>query len=103
MALGKHPLSGVKNGVDEVIAFFDAMGAIMGKSSVRVEKLIVGANDNYVVECQHVWTNHDDGHNLDHLVCVLWTFENGKIVAGTHLFADLQAADNFYNYVATVK
>jgi hypothetical protein len=40
----------------------------------------VGANDKYVVECQHIWTNRDDGHNLDHLVCVLWKFENGKIV-----------------------
>ena len=102
-ALGQHPLSGVRNGFDQVIAFFDAMGVVMGRSNVKVEKLVVGANDNYVVECQHVWTNRDDGHNLDHLVCVLWKFENGKIVEGRHFFADPQAVNNFFNYVATVE
>lgn len=102
-ALGQHPLIGIKNGMDEVIAFFDAMGAIMGKSNVRVEKLVVGANDNYVVECQHVWTNRDDGHNLDHLVCVLWTFENGKIVEGRHFFADPRAMDEFMNHVTAIR
>ena len=102
-ALGQHPLSSVRNGFDQVIAFFDAMGVVMGRSNVKVEKLVVGANDNYVVECQHVWTNRDDGHNLDHLVCVLWKFENGKIVEGRHFFADPQAVNNFFNYVATVE
>ncbi|MGH7273853.1 MAG: nuclear transport factor 2 family protein [Nitrospiria bacterium] len=70
-SLGQHPLSGVRHGFDEVVAFFDMMGAVMGKSNIRVEKLVLGANDDYVVECQHVWTNREDGHNLDHLVCVL--------------------------------
>ncbi len=27
-ALGQHPLGGVRNGFDQVIAFFDAMGAL---------------------------------------------------------------------------
>ncbi len=103
IALGQHPLGGIKNGVDEIIAFFDTMGAVMGKSNPRVEKLIVSANDRYVIECQHVWTNRGDGHNLDHLVCVLWTFENGKIVEGRHFFADPMAADKFFTYVATLQ
>lgn len=97
-ALGQHPLAGVKNGLEEVIAFFDGMGAVMGKSNPRVEKLVVGENDNYLVECQRVWTNRADGHDLDHRVCVLWRFENGKIVEGTHFFADPQATDTFFNY-----
>jgi ketosteroid isomerase-like protein len=102
ISLGQHPFGGVKNGFQEVIAFFDAMGAIMGKSNVRVEKLIVSENDQHVVECQHVWTNRDDGHNLDHLVCVLWTFENSKIVEGRHFFADPKAADDFFKYIASI-
>lgn len=102
-SLGQHPFSGVRIGFDEVIAFFDTMGAVMGKSNSKVEKLVVGANDTYVVECQHVWTNRDDGHDLDHLVCVLWRFENGKIVEGRHFYADPRAADTFFNYVASVK
>ena len=100
-ALGRHPLSGVRKGFDQVIAFFDAMGAVMGKSNVRAEKLVVGADDRYVVECQHVWTNRKDGRNLDHLVCVLWKFENGKIVEGRHFFSDPKAADDFFNHAAT--
>ncbi len=99
IALGQHPLAGVKNGINEVIAFFDAMGSVMGRSNTRVEKLVVGSNDRYVVECQHVWTNRPDGTNLDHLVCVLWTFENGKIVEGRHFFSDPKAMDNFISGV----
>ncbi len=102
-ALGQHPLAGVKVGFDEVIAFFDAMGGIMAKSNPRVEKLIVSANDDYAVECQHVWTNRSDGHNLDHLVCVLWTFKGGSIVEGRHFFSDPQAADGFFGYVAAIR
>jgi uncharacterized protein len=102
ISLGRHPYSGVRNGFDEVIAFFDMMGAIMGKSNNQVEKLIVCANDSYVVECQRVWTNRDDGHNLDHLVCVLWKFENSKIVEGRHFFSDPVAVDSFFNYLSTL-
>ena len=102
-SLGQHPFSGVRNGFNEVIAFFDTMGAIMGKSNVSVEKFIVSENDNYVIECQRVWTNRDDEHNLDHMVCVLWKFENSRIVEGRHFFADPKAADDFFNYIASVK
>ncbi len=102
-SLGQHPFSGVRNGFNEVIAFFDVMGAIMGKSNVSVEKFIVSENDNYVIECQRVWTNRNDEHNLDHMVCVLWKFGNSKIVEGRHFFADPKAADDFFNYIASVK
>ena len=102
ISLGQHPFGGVKNGFEEVIAFFDTMGSIMGRSNVRVEKLIVSENDTYVIECQHIWTGREDGHNLDHLVCVLWKFEGSKIVEGRHFFADPKAADDFYNYIASL-
>ncbi len=98
--LGQHPLSGVRNGIDEVIAFFDTMGTIMGKSNVKADKLVIGTNDDYVVESQHIWTGRDDGNNLDHQVCVLWRFSNGKIVEGTHFFADPQAVDRFFTKIA---
>ncbi len=102
-ALGQHPLAGVKVGFDQVIGFFDAMGSVMGKSNPKVEKLIVSANDDYVIECQHVWTNRSDGHNLDHLVCVLWTFKDGRIIEGRHFFSDPQAADRFFDYAVGLK
>jgi len=101
IARGNHPLSGVKRGLQAVIAFFDAMGTVMGSSNVKVDKLVVGANDQYVVESERVWTNRTDGINLDHQVCVLWRFKGGKIVEGVHFFADPQGADRFFTAVAS--
>ena len=97
--LGRHKLAGVKNGIDELIRFFDAMGAIMSQSRPSIEKLIVAEKDNYVVESQHIRTNRHDGINIDHHVSVLWTIENGKIVSGRHFFADPQAVDDYFNAV----
>lgn len=99
--LGRHKLAGVKTGIDQVVAFFDIMGGIMSKSKPSVDKLIIGSNDNYVIECQHIQTNREDGINIDHHVCVLWTFENGKIISGKHFFADPKSADTFFDAVAT--
>ena len=100
--LGQHPIAGVKNGIEEVVAFFDNMGAIMGQSHVKAEKLVTGSNDNFLIECQHITTHRQDGNNIDHHVCVLWTFENNKITEGRHFFADPQAADHFFAAVAPI-
>ncbi len=98
---GHHPLSGTSVGIDKVVAFFDTMGGIMGKSNVKAEKLVVGVNDDYVMECQHIWTYREDGNNLDHYWCVLWKFENGKITEGRHLAADQHAVDRFFTKLGT--
>jgi hypothetical protein len=97
--LGRHKLAGVKNGIDELIRFFDEMGAIMSQSRPTIEKLIVAEKDSYLVECQHITTNRQDGINIDHHVSVLWTIENGKIVSGRHFFADPKAVDDYFNTV----
>ena len=97
---GQHKLAGIKNGISEVIKFFDTMGAIMSKSKPTVQKLIVAEKDNYFIECQHIKTNRDDGNNIDHHFTVLWIIENGKIISGRHFFADPQAVDNYFNIVS---
>jgi ketosteroid isomerase-like protein/uncharacterized protein YndB with AHSA1/START domain len=97
--LGQHKLAGIKNGIDEIIAFFDNMGSIMSDSKTTVDKLIVASNDNYVIECQHLKTNRDDGINIEHDISVLWKFENGKIVSGIHFFADPKAVNDYFNAV----
>ncbi len=93
---GSNPLSGTRRGLDQVVTFFDIMGNFMGKSNVRAESLVTGVNDNYVVECQQISTNRADGNNLDQQWCVLWKFENGKIVEGRHFAANQQAVDDFF-------
>jgi len=97
---GRHKLAGTKNGIDEVIRFFDTMGGIMGKSRPTIEKLIVAEKDNYFIECQHIKTNREDGINIEHYATVLWTIENGKIVSGRHFFADPESVDWYFNAVA---
>jgi ketosteroid isomerase-like protein len=98
--LGQHPLAGIKKGVAEVISFFDVMAGIMNKSKPQIDKLIVASNENYVIECQHIQTNRENGHNISHHVTVLWTIENNKITGGRHFFADPQAVDNYFTTVA---
>ena len=97
--LGRHRLAGIKKGIDEVVAFFDAMGEIMGESNPTIEKVMVCSKDNYFMGCQHIKTNRADGNNIDHHVCVLWTIENGKITSGMHFFADPPAVDEYFNAV----
>lgn len=39
--------------------------------------------------------------NLDQILRVVWTFENGRIGAGRHLSADQDQLDAFFNSAAT--
>ena len=100
---GHHFLSGTKNGIEEVIAFFDSMGEIMGSSEFAIDKFVTGANDHYVVECHRVTMKRKDGNNLDHQWCVLWKFKNGKIKEGTHFASDQHEVDRFFYKVSQEK
>jgi ketosteroid isomerase-like protein len=99
---GRNPFNGTHRGIEAVVAFFDSMGGIMGQSAPQVEKLIIAANDAYVIEGQHITTHRYDKHNLDHHWAVMWRIENGKIVAGQHLASDQYAVDDFFNGVMNV-
>src|SRR6185503_11895287 len=100
---GKHPLAGIKKGVADVVAFFDAVGGIMKESNPEIDKLIVAENDNYLVECIHSKTRNKSGPNLEHFACVLWTIKDGKIVEGRHFFADPEAVDEYFSDVLQEK
>jgi hypothetical protein len=93
---GRNRFSGTHRGPAAIAAFFDAMGGVMGQSNVQAEILFREANDGYVVESQHVWTNRPDGPNLDTQWCVRWAFKDGHIVEGRHFAADQYAADEFF-------
>ena len=93
---GRNRFSGTHRGPEAIAAFFDAMGGAMGKSNIKAETLFRGANDHYVLEAQHVWTNRPDGPNLDHQWVVRWKFADGKIVEGRHFAADQYAVDEFF-------
>lgn len=96
---GNNSLSGTKVGIEEVVTFFNKMGGIMGKSNVEVNKLIMGATDDYVLECQHIRTDTEDGIILDQDLCVLWTFKDDKIIEGKHFMSEQHKADTFFNKI----
>jgi uncharacterized protein len=96
---GSHPFAGVKSGIEEVVAFFDAMAEIMGRAKMNMEKLIEAENEDHFIECQHSSATREDGISLDHFSCVLWTIKNGKITEGRHFFAGQQAVDNYFTAV----
>lgn len=98
--IGNNPFSGIKKGIKEIIAFFDAMGKTMMSSKPTIDKVIVADNDEHFIECSHIKTNRPTGMNIDHYVTVLWTIKDGKIVEGRHFFADPIAADKYFNDVA---
>ena len=98
--LGNHPYAGVKEGIQEVVDFFNTMGKLMGKAAPTIEKPIVCENENHLIECVHTISNRGDGVELDHNACVLWTFENGRIIEGRHFFADPQAVDKYFTAIA---
>src|SRR5438445_12818751 len=98
--IGRHPFAGIKKGIGEIVAFFDSVGATMGKSKPDIQKPIVSENEDHLIECVHTKTNRPDGKNIDHYACVLWTFRDGKITEGRHFFADPPAVDAYFTSVA---
>jgi uncharacterized protein len=76
---GHHPLGGTKTGINEVVDFFDLMAAIMKKSFARAKKLVVGSNDEDVVESQHIWMTVD-GMTSEHYWCVLGSLKTGRLL-----------------------
>ena len=98
--IGQHPFAGIKNGIDELVSFFDTMGKMMGDSKPDIEKLIVCENENYFIETSHIKTNRKDGINVDHQATVLWTIRGGKIIEGRHFFADPVALDHYFTRVS---
>ena len=73
---GHHPLSGVKNGPDEVIAFF----AALMQTGVQVDDVSFGTiGDDRVVETH---TGHGHVNNRGDFIfptCSVYTIANGKI------------------------
>lgn len=72
---GEHPLSGTKTGIDEVLDFFKKLS----KGAFKAEPIVMGVNDNYVIDCHRNWSNLENSNNLDAMSCLLWRIENKKI------------------------
>jgi ketosteroid isomerase-like protein len=89
---GRHPLSGTKNGINEVINFFDELG----KRGFKAEVMILAANDNYVVDAHRGWSNVSIGDNIDLNWVLLYQIENNKIKRAINFAGDQPLADEFF-------
>ena len=89
---GRHPLSGTKNGREEVLAFFAQLGA----AGFKAEPIYFGADEKHVVDIHRGWSNAEGKPNVDTIWALLYRIENGKIVEATNLSADQDAANHFF-------
>ncbi|MEM7301809.1 MAG: nuclear transport factor 2 family protein [Pseudomonadota bacterium] len=89
---GRHPLSGTKNGRDEVLAFFSQLGV----AGFKAEPIYFGADENYVVDIHRGWSNADGKPNVDTTWALVYRIVDGKIVEATNLSADQDAANTFF-------
>lgn len=89
---GRHPLSGTKNGRDEVLAFFAQLGA----ANFQADPIYFGADETHVVDIHRGWSNAEGKPNVDTTWALVYRIEDGKIVEATNLSADQDAANTFF-------
>lgn len=90
---GRHPLSGTKVGVDEVLNYFKQLSTF----SFQARPIVMGVNDNYVIDCHINWSNKDKDENIERMSCLLWKFADGKISKVYNFPEDQHAIDAFFN------
>lgn len=96
---GHHPLSGTKNGTEEVIAFFEQLN----KAGIQVD--LSGINswgENTVVEV-HRGHGQSNGAVLDALNCTHYQIRDNRIAEVQVYISDQHTVDQFFNAVYALK
>src|SRR5690242_16188063 len=90
---GNHPLSGTKTGIAEVIEYFKQLS----KGAFQAAPIVMGVNDNFVIDCHRNWSNIDNAENLNNMSCLLWKIEHNKIVEVYNFPEDQHKVDAFFS------
>ena len=90
---GRHPLSGTKVGVEEVLNYFKQLSVF----SFHARPIVMGCNDEYVIDCHINWSNQEGSENIERMSCLLWKFRDGKIIKVYNFPEDQHAIDDFFN------
>lgn len=96
---GRHPLAGVKNGAEEVIAFFTQLN----KAGIQVDLIGIepfGVDSVVEVHRGHGQTN---GAVLDANNCTHYQIRDGKIANVQVYISDQHSVDNFFSAVYALK
>jgi hypothetical protein len=92
---GNHPLSGVKTGVAEVLDYF----ARLGKAAFQASPIVMGVNDDYVIDCHQNWSSLEGITNLNAMSCLLWKIEQGMIKEVYNFPENQHKVDAFFQTV----
>lgn len=92
---GNHPLSGTKTGIRAVMTYFTQLG----KAAFRASPLVMGVNEQYVIDCHQNWSSLEGGTNLNSMSCLLWKIENGQITEVYNFPEDQHKVDAFFQTV----
>ena len=87
---GHHPLAGPKQGIEEVLAFFDQLA----KADFQAQPLVIAEQGDYVIDHHRGWSTQ--GNGLDLKWCLVFRFEDGKIKEVTNFCEDQHQADIFF-------
>jgi uncharacterized protein len=88
---GHHPLSGMKQGIDEVLAFFAALDT----AGFKAETCFLQAADDYVVDIHRGYSTADRG-KVDTTWALVWHFDDdGKVDRVVNLSGDQHQMDTF--------
>lgn len=88
---GRHPLSGPKRGVDEILAYF----AEASKSNIKVEVLFMAGDDTQVVEVHRGWGKTDKA-SMDMLFVLYGRVVNDRLAEVQAFAADQDQIDDFF-------
>ena len=88
---GHHPLAGTKHGIDEVLAFFDALAT----AGFKADTFFLQAHDDYVVDVHRGYSTQGVGE-VDTTWALVWHFNpNGKVDRVINLSGDQHQMDAF--------
>jgi ketosteroid isomerase-like protein len=90
---GRHPLSGTKVGVEEVLSYFKQLNIY----SFQAKPIVMGVNDEFVIDCHLNWSNREEGENVKGMSCLLWKIKDGKISKVYNFPEDQHMIDAFFN------
>ena len=88
---GHHPLAGLKQGAEEIVAFFDRLG----KANFQAEVLSLSASEGSVVDVHRGWGEHGDS-KLEINWVLYYRIRDGKIAEVQNFAGDQHAADLFF-------
>jgi ketosteroid isomerase-like protein len=94
-AAGNGAISGVKQGRDEILAYFGELGSRSnGSMKVTVEDIAVG--DRYTVGV-HSASAERNGKTMDQRQAILFTISDGKITEGVEMAEDTAVVAEFWS------